>query len=199
MPSRASVIRFTAPLRRPVSSGSETPSWLAIAIPKSQSAKLPSRGMVSVEGTLNGVPFQATLQPDGDGAHWLKVDQPLQKKCGLREDEVVTIELAPVDQEPEPEVPPDLASALESAPKAARDAWNDITPVARRDWIQWVTSGKRAETRTIRIEKTCDMLASGKRRPCCFDRSGMYSKSLKSPLDSKSTPRPSSSRPPRNA
>ena len=34
--------------------------------------------------------------------------------------------------------------------------------MARRDWIQWVTSGKRAETRTIRIEKTCDMLASGK-------------------------------------
>ena len=59
--------------------------------------------------------------------------------------------------------------------------WSEITPIARRDWIQWITSGKRAETRALRIDKACDMLAKGKRRPCCFDRSGMYGKSLTPP------------------
>ncbi|MBP6797828.1 MAG: YdeI/OmpD-associated family protein, partial [Luteimonas sp.] len=54
--------------------------------------------------------------------------------------------------------------------------WEDITPVARRDWIHWVTSGKKAETRAKRIGTACDKLASGQRRACCFDRSGMYSK-----------------------
>ena len=49
-------------------------------------------------------------------------------------------------------------------------------PVARRDWIHWITSGKKAETRTKRIAVACDKLASGHRRACCFDRSGMYSK-----------------------
>ncbi|MFN9196811.1 MAG: YdeI/OmpD-associated family protein, partial [Planctomycetaceae bacterium] len=57
----------------------------------------------------------------------------------------------------------------------------DITPVARRDWIHWILSAKRPETRQKRILSTCEMLAKGKRRPCCFDRSGMYSQSLRAP------------------
>jgi len=78
-------------------------------------------------------------------------------------------------------LPADLRKALAAAPKA-RELWSDITPVARRDFIHWITSGKRAETRAIRIDKACDMLAKGKRRPCCFDRSGMYDKSLSCPV-----------------
>ena len=78
-------------------------------------------------------------------------------------------------------MPADLRKALATAP-AARRVWSDITPVARRDWIQWITSGKRADTRVLRIGKACNMLAKGKRRPCCFDRSGMYSKSLGCPV-----------------
>lgn len=52
---------------------------------------------------------------------------------------------------------------------------------ARRDWIQWVVSAERAETRSKRIDSARDMLAKGKRRPCCFDRSGLYSQSLSAP------------------
>jgi uncharacterized protein YdeI (YjbR/CyaY-like superfamily) len=78
-------------------------------------------------------------------------------------------------------VPSDLQTALDAAPATARQAWAAITPRARRDWIHWITSGKRAETRVVRITKACDMLAKGKRRPCCFDRSGMYDKSLSCP------------------
>lgn len=90
--------------------------------------------------------------------------------------------MAPVMEEPEPTVPPDVRKALAAARASARATWFDITPVARRDWVAWITSGKRAETRRIRIEKACDMLAKGKRRPCCFDRSGMYDKSLACPV-----------------
>ena len=144
--------------------------------------------MVSVDGTINGSPFQATLEPDGQGGHWLKVDRTLREAAGVQVGDVVTLEIAPVavENEPEPTVPPDLRKALAAAPGAggvkARDAWSDITPLARRDWIQWITSGKRAETRTLRIDKACDMLAKGKRRPCCFDRSGMYGKGRNCPV-----------------
>ena len=54
--------------------------------------------------------------------------------------------------------------------------WKDITPLARRDWIHWIGSGKKAETRAKRIAVARDKLASGSRRACCFDRSGMYSR-----------------------
>jgi uncharacterized protein YdeI (YjbR/CyaY-like superfamily) len=46
--------------------------------------------------------------------------------------------------------------------------WNDITPLARNEWICWVTSGKLAETRDIRIKKGLSKMRGGMRRPCCW-------------------------------
>ncbi|MBU2103875.1 YdeI/OmpD-associated family protein [Patescibacteria group bacterium] len=51
---------------------------------------------------------------------------------------------------------------------AAHATWKDITPLARNEWICWVTSGKRAETRSIRMEKAISKLKEGMRRPCCW-------------------------------
>jgi uncharacterized protein YdeI (YjbR/CyaY-like superfamily) len=64
-------------------------------------------------------------------------------------------------------LPADLKSAIAQAPKAL-SVWEDITPLARGEWICWVISGKKKETRQIRIEKTISKLESGMRRPCCF-------------------------------
>lgn len=175
-----SKIGFRAMLFRPASEGKAV-SWTFLNLPTEASAKLPSRGMTSVEGTFNGVAFRATLEPDGQGGHWLKVDRKLRLAARAEAGEVVTLEIAPLAEEPEPKLPAGLRKALAAAPKA-REVWSDITPVARRDWIQWVVSAKQAETRARRIKNACSMLASGKRRPCCFDRSGMYSKSLSCPV-----------------
>ncbi|MCA9399322.1 MAG: YdeI/OmpD-associated family protein [Candidatus Omnitrophica bacterium] len=63
--------------------------------------------------------------------------------------------------------PIDLQKALKASP-VALEAWADITPLARNDWICWVEGAKKAETRERRIERTRDDLMAGKRRPCCF-------------------------------
>jgi len=68
---------------------------------------------------------------------------------------------------PEPTVPTDLRQALAAAPKS-KAQWDDLTPVARRDFILWLNSVKQAETRKKRVVRACSMLAAGKRRPCCF-------------------------------
>jgi uncharacterized protein YdeI (YjbR/CyaY-like superfamily) len=65
------------------------------------------------------------------------------------------------------EVPADLRKALGSDPKALT-AWEDITPLARNEWICWIESAKKAETRNRRIEWGCSNLRDGKRRPCCW-------------------------------
>lgn len=183
----ASTIRFSATLLRPrlggQASASDKPAdWTFLTLPRETSAKLPSRGQVTVEGTFNGRPLLTTLEPDGEGGHWLKVDRTLPAAAGAAAGDVVTLEIAPVEQEPEPTVPADLKKALAAAPAKTRAVWADITPAARRDFIHWITSGKKAETRVKRIATACDMLAKGKRRPCCFDRSGMYDKSLSCPV-----------------
>jgi hypothetical protein len=162
--------------------------WTFLKLPKEASAKLPSRGQTTVEGTFNGSAFRATLEPDGEGGHWLKVDRKLREAAGAEAGDLVTLEIAPVAEEPEPRVPSDLRKALADAPAVAREVWSDITPIARRDWIHWIVSAKQAETRVRRIRNACSMLAAGKRRPCCFDRSGMYDKSLSCPVaDDKSS------------
>jgi hypothetical protein len=173
------LIRFKAKLVRPAES-EKGDSWTFLVLPKNASAKLPSRGMTAIEGTINGVAFQATLEPDGQKSHWLKVDRKLSKAARAEAGDIVTLEIAPAGKETEPEVPADLRKALAAATKA-RALWSDITPNARRDWIHWITSPKQSETRARRIKNACSMLAAGKRRVCCFDRSGFHSKSLSAP------------------
>src|SRR5438132_12301305 len=74
-------IRFKAKLFRPAES-EKVDSWTFLILPKNASAKLPSRGMTAIEGTINGVAFQAALEPDDQKSHWLKVDRKLSKAAG---------------------------------------------------------------------------------------------------------------------
>src|SRR5689334_13960663 len=180
MPETASKIRCKAKLLRPAESGKDG-AWTFLILPKAASAKLPSRGMTAVEGTINGAAFQAALEPDGQKSHWLRVDRKLSKAAGADAGDIVTLEIAPAAEEPEPQVPADLKKALAAAAPKVRAIWSDITPIARRDWIHWITSAKQEETRTRRIKNACSMLAAGKRRVCCFDRSGFYDKSMSAP------------------
>lgn len=182
-PSRpAPTIRFRATLHCPATTGGRPVAWTFLNLPPAASAKLPSRAQVSVQGTLNDAPFTATLEPDGKGGHWLKVPRKLREAAGAQPRDIVSLEITPLAKEPEPKAPADLRRALTDAPPAARETWKATTPLARRDWIHWITSAKQDETRRRRIVSACDMLAKGKKRPCCFDRSGMYSKSLAAPV-----------------
>jgi hypothetical protein len=181
-------IRFKAKLLRPAIEPARPRAdqraktdWTFLILPKTASAKLPSRGMTAIEGTINGVPLQAVLEPDGKKSHWLRVDRKLSKAAGADAGDMVALEITPAAKEPEPEVPADLRKGLAAAAPKARELWSDITTNARRDWIHWVTSAKQAETRARRIKNACSMLAGGKRRVCCFDRSGYYSNSMSAP------------------
>jgi hypothetical protein len=136
-------------------------------LPKAASAELASPGTTMVEGTIDGFPFRAPLESDSKGAHALKISKALQVAAGVDAGEMVVVELTRVGDEPEVRVPLDLNTALRKAGKAQR-LWTTITPMARREWIRWVSSAKQGETRDRRIENACDMLAKGKRRPCCF-------------------------------
>jgi hypothetical protein len=65
------------------------------------------------------------------------------------------------------ELPADLGEAL-LANATALDAWNDITPLARNEFICWVEDAKQDTTRARRIRRTQEELEEGQRRPCCW-------------------------------
>ncbi|HCC05054.1 TPA: hypothetical protein DEP58_01975 [Patescibacteria group bacterium] len=64
-------------------------------------------------------------------------------------------------------LPDDLRKVL-TADKVALEAWEDITPLARNEWICWIESVKKLETRKLHVERTRTDLKKGKRRPCCW-------------------------------
>ncbi|MDD2103004.1 YdeI/OmpD-associated family protein [Pseudomonas putida] len=171
--------RFEATLLRPAKPENDA-SWAFLVLPRDASEQLPRRGRTTVEGTINGHPFQATLEPDGQLSHWLQVSRELLEATGAAVGDVVTLELTPVKKEPEPDIPADFQEALAANPEAS-EVWKNTTTIARVDWIHWITSAKQLKTRAKRMGDACEMLASGKKHVCCFDQSGYYSKAFRAP------------------
>ena len=64
-------------------------------------------------------------------------------------------------------VPEDLQKALVSKTRVL-NLWNNLTPLARNEWICWTISVKKLETRKDHIKRVCRELTEGKRRPCCW-------------------------------
>lgn len=172
-------VRFEAKLLRPRSQDDDH-SWAFVVLPRDTSALLPRRGRTTIECTIKKHKFQVTLEPDGKLSHWLRIDEPILKATGIKACDIISLEITPVDQEPEPAIPADFRESLESHLAAFR-IWNDTSTIARIDWIHWITSAKQAKTRAKRVKDACDMLAAGKKRVCCFDPSGYYSKALSAP------------------
>ena len=65
------------------------------------------------------------------------------------------------------QLPKDLKKAI-VGDKKVYTLWEDITPLARNEFICWVENAKAVETRQRRIKRTCEELLEGKRRPCCW-------------------------------
>ena len=170
---------FKARVLRPKDPGCDE-AWAFVVLPREASAKLPRRGRVTVSVTMNGHRFEALLEPDGQKSHWLRIDERELESAEATIGQAAQFEMAALEHEPEPIVPGDLASALEAAPDS-HATWDATTTIARVDWVHWVTSAKQAKTRARRIKDACEMLASGKKRVCCFDPSGFYSKAFCAP------------------
>ena len=65
------------------------------------------------------------------------------------------------------EVPEDLYQALVSD-EAALERWEDLTPLARNEWICWTITNKKPETRNNHVRRVVTELKEGVRRPCCW-------------------------------
>jgi hypothetical protein len=160
--AEVSAIRFEATLKT-------IGTWTIVRLPERASAKLPSRGQVAVQGTIDGHEFQTVLEPDGCSGHWMRVDEKLQRTAAISAGDTATLEIEPASDWPEPDVPQDLETALVAAPQKIQDLWNGITPMARWEWVRWVNATKNPDTRRRRVDVSISKMDGGKRRPCCFN------------------------------
>ena len=162
--TQAPTIRFAARL-------STIDTSTILRLPETASRELPSRGQVAVRGTINGHGFETVAEPDGAFGHWIKVDRELRRAAALSAGDTATLEIEPLNEWPEPTVPPDLTAALAAAPQKIQEMWRDITPMARWEWVRWVNATANPATRQRRVEVSISKMSGGKRRPCCFDLS----------------------------
>jgi Domain of unknown function (DUF1905) len=81
----ASAIRFEATLHT-------IDKWTIVRLPEEASAKLPSRGQVAVQGTIDGQEFQTVLEPDGCSGHWMRIDEKLQRTAAINAGDTATLE-----------------------------------------------------------------------------------------------------------
>lgn len=131
-----------------------------------------------VEGTIDGFPFRAPLESGG-----ISISAALQNAIGAHAGEQVVVEITRVGDEPEVRVPADFQQALQSAPLNVQSLWREITPLARREWVRWISSAKQDVTRAKRIDVGMDKLSKGMRRPCCFPGLNFVTKDLIPPED----------------
>lgn len=159
-----SAIRFAATV-------SSIDASTIVRLPDEASARLPSRGQVAVRASVNGHEFRTVLEPDGFRGHWMHIDKDLQRAAGVGDGDNITLAITATPEWPEADVPADLAAALAAAPSRIRAMWEDITPMARWEWVRWVNATANPSTRERRIDVSISKMHASKRRPCCFDLS----------------------------
>ena len=122
-----------------------------------------------ISGLLNSAPLLAPLEPDGNGGHWLDISDSLQAAAHIEPGKPANLEIEATKDWPEPPIPADWQKILDEH-EDIRGLWGRVTPMARWEWLRWINSTARQETRAHRLEVSCSKLRNGLRRPCCFNR-----------------------------
>lgn len=138
-------------------------AWAYIKFPLNVSKKFGTKARLSVRGAINGFAIRTSAMPYGDGSHHIMFNKAMQAGSKAAVGDTVLVEVEPDLKEPKVNLPADLKKAL-AGDADAKKMWTDITPRARVEWIDWIASAKKEDTRARRVAKTIERLASGDRR-----------------------------------
>jgi hypothetical protein len=158
-PAKSSAKRFRALVRR--DEGSEV---CAIDIPFDVEKTYGARGRVPVRGTLNGAPFRSSLFRMGGDCHFMVVNRKLRESAGVSGGETVPVTMERDTEQRVITPPADFARALKGN-KEAQSLWDKLSYTHRREHVEHIEDAKKPETRERRIEKSIQLLASGKKEP----------------------------------
>ena len=128
-----------------------------VDVPEEIGRALGGKGYIPVVASAQGLVTRTTLVPAGNGRHRLFVDGKIRKKLGVDAGNLVGVVLRRDEKPNEIDVPADVAAALRKTP-GAQNAFRNITPALRREFLRWVLKAKHADTRAKRIEKAIPIL-----------------------------------------
>jgi hypothetical protein len=138
-------------------------AWTRIDVPFNVEDAWGSRARVSVMGTINGFAFRSSIFPGGRGTHHMMVNKAMKDGAAAGPGDSVTVTIEPDTEKRTVPIPADLKRAVQSNRTAAA-LFEALSPSCRKEYVDWIQSAKREQTRTSRIAKAVEMLAAGKRR-----------------------------------
>jgi hypothetical protein len=136
-------------------------AWTYLAIPFSVEQAFGSKARVPVSGTMNGFAFQNSLMPEGDGTHAMMVSKALQAGAKASAGDLVSVTMDVDRSERVVSLPSELTNALAGNQKAAA-AFEALSYSHRKEFADWVASGKKEETRLSRAQKSIFMVLARK-------------------------------------
>ena len=137
-------------------------AWTCIRIPFSAEEVFGSKARVPVKGTINGFAFRSSIFPTGDGTHFMMVNKGMQQGASVKPGDSVQVAL---EKDTAPRVlvvPQDLTDALANDGEA-QAGFDNMSHSYRKEYVDWIESAKREETRARRIQKALTMLSGGER------------------------------------
>lgn len=140
-----------------------------VHIPVEFSQALPSRGLVMAKVLIDGIDAVLPIEPDGKGSHWFELNDNLLNEIDAKVGDCFDVDLEPVKEWPEPDMPEDIMSGLEA--EGLLEFWKSITTKAKWEWLRWIRSTNNPDTRAKRIEVAGSKMKAGDKRPCCFNAS----------------------------
>jgi hypothetical protein len=149
---------FEAKLIRPEGTG----TWTYVTVPFTVEEVFGGKAQVKVKGTINGTTYRGSLMPHGDGKHYMVVNKSLREAADATAGHIVKVTMERDAEIREVQIPEDFQSKLEANEEAAA-FFNNLAYSYQKEYVAWIDSAKKPETRADRIHKAIEKLAEGKR------------------------------------
>lgn len=149
--------RFEAVLIRPDEPG----AWTYLEIPFDVEAVF-GRKQVPVRGEINGYPYRSSVMRLTDGTYYIVVNRDIRDAIGVTAGDMVQVTMEVDPEERKVDVPEDLNAALDTH-ALARAAFDKFSYSHQKEYVDWITSAKKPETRQRRIESAIEKIEQGAR------------------------------------
>jgi hypothetical protein len=134
---------------------------IMFAVPFNVPEVFGSKAQVKVAGTVDGVAYRSSIVPYG-GVHYIGINKTLLKSVGKAKGDTVHVVMQIDTEERTVSTPDDLAQALETD-EQAKARFDKLSYSHRKEYVEWIESAKKPETRANRVQKTLAMLNEGRK------------------------------------
>ncbi|WP_263357852.1 YdeI/OmpD-associated family protein [Acidicapsa ligni] len=138
-------------------------AWTHLIIPFDVVKVFGSKARVPVTGTLNDISFRNSVMPVGDGTHYMNINKELLAAANTKAGELVQVTMAIDKAERTVDVPEELQKSLKKNKEAA-SFFDSLAYSHKKEYVDWIVSAKKPETKTARVDKTIEMLHAKQRR-----------------------------------